>query len=67
MPIKVYKEYEVKANLVIDTHLTDYKKLEEELIWALVDVVEKHDSFIGGGLSLEPYGQDEERQDTRQI
>ncbi len=62
-----YKEYEVIANLVIETHLTDYKKLEEELLWALIEVTEKHDSFIGGGLSLVPYGENEEGQDKGKV
>lgn len=50
-----YKEYEVQANLVIETRLKNIRLLEEEILLALIDIVEKHDSFIGGGLTLKPY------------
>ena len=50
------KEYEVKSTLIIESEFMNAAKLrqvETELLDAIIEVVEKHKFFIGGGFQLE--------------
>lgn len=46
------KEYDVISNLVIETKPEKVKVIEQEILDAIIEVVERHDSFVGGGFHL---------------
>ena len=47
------KEYQVICDLVVETTPDKVSTISQELMNAIIEVVEKHNSFIGGGFSLE--------------
>ncbi len=46
------KYYEITSNLILECPEELRDQIEIEFLDALVDVVEKHQSFIGGGFRL---------------
>lgn len=53
------KEYNLISNFIIETEPHKLKQIEEAIHIALIDVVEAHDSYIGGGLEFEQVEEDE--------
>ena len=46
-------EYNLISNFIIETEPHKLKAIEEAIHLALIDVVEAHDSYIGGSLEFD--------------
>lgn len=46
-------EYEMVANLCVETEERLIDKIHEEIMDAIIHIVEKYESFVGGGIHFE--------------
>lgn len=55
------KEYEMSVNMILGTKPELLDKIHYEMLDAIVQVVEKYDSYIGGGFGFREIKEDEQQ------